>query len=253
MDASLSAILGGPVSLSPRRVWSAERGGLVDAQSFAPPSESPTRSPRGSPVHSRRGSSSSTSAYGGGGGGSPRGGRSSPLSDEFREPQVSPTSPRSGVLGEKASSERGTALASGGLGQMAKQPQSYEAFHRKYAGAAAGSLEGTPGGDTFNLVEEADAASRAARSRPTTTSGYTMPGGTVVGTVKSKSTFHHITRVTTGASFLDAGIHRTSFLILQDERKLAQAAHRDAAGLPPPATRERHLTSASLSEQHHPS
>ena len=249
------------VQLSPR---SAEHGGLVDAMerdlnrtppaasALSPaPAQSPTRSPRASPGPSRRGSSASVGAYGG----SPRGRTASPLlSDEFRDTQVSPTSPRSGVLGSKAQ-ERGTQLASGGLGQMPQKPLTFEAFHRRYAGSpTGGNLEGTPDGDTFSLVDEADAASRAAKSRPAATRGYTMPvSGTVVGVQRPNSTLHHITRVTTSASFLDAEIHRTSFLVLQDERKLAQAAHRDAAGLPPPATKERStVTSTSLSEQHHP-
>jgi len=157
-----------------------------------------------------------------------------------------PQSPaRKGVLGAKAQ-ERGTPIASAGLGMMPERVLSFEAFHRRFTNTAPGAFVD---GDTSSLVEEATREAQAAKQRSATTSGYNVPvSRTLVTTGRPKtSSLHHSTRVTTGASFLDAEMpFRSTFLVLQDERKLTLAAKhdRDSHGhlpaAPPTTTTSKH-------------
>ncbi len=147
--------------------------------------------------------------------------------EEFEHPDDRRQSPkRTGVLGSKAQ-ERGTGVASGGLGRLPERSQTFESFHRQFTNRVPGAFID---GDTSTLVEDAEQQARAASSRSPTTRGYQLPGSEVFVTPARPKTsrLHHSSRVTTGASFLDAGMPaRSTFLVMQDERKLALAVKRD--------------------------
>ena len=211
---------------------------------------SPTRSPRSSPLRT------ATSPGGDGGAASPRTAslsqtlaaheRTRLRHEEFERPDDRFQRPqRTGVLGSKAQ-ERGTGVASGGLGRLPKRTQTFEAFHRQFTNRVPGAFVD---GDTSTLVEDAERQARAASSRSPTTRGYKLPGSEAfVSPARPKtSRLHHRSRVTTGASFLDAGMPaRSTFLVMQDERKMALAVKRDQINhghspeAPPTATTSAH-------------
>ena len=173
-------------------------------------SNSPARSPRASPDRVAAAGRGSSAA---GGGATPRGPslsqrlaaheRARLNHEDFEGSDEQLRSPeRKGVLGSKAQ-ERGTAVASGGLGRLPERALSFEAFHKRFASTPPGAFVD---GDASTLVEEAERQARAARSRTSTTGGYPLPGsaGFVSSSRPKSSRLHHSSRVTVGASFLDA-------------------------------------------------
>ena len=190
------------LSLSP----AADRAHGSSNSPAAPQRVSPARSPRASPNRiAGRGSSEPPAT--------PRGPSLSQTlaahervrlsHEDFEDPDEQLRSPeRKGVLGSKAQ-ERGTAVASGGLGRLPERALSFEAFHKRFASTPPGAFAD---GDTSTLVQEAERQARAARSRTSATAGYPLPGsaGFVSSSRPKSSRLHHNTRVTTGASFLDA-------------------------------------------------
>ncbi len=217
---------------------------------------SPTRSPRSSP------SRTVASPGEGDGAASPRTPslsqtlaareRSRLRHEEFERPDDRFQRPkRTGVLGSKAQ-ERGTGVASGGLGRLPERSQTFEAFHRQFTNRVPGAFVD---GDTSRLVEDAERQAQAASSRSPITRGYKLPGSEAfVSPARPKtSRLHHSSRVTINASFLDAGMPaRSTFLVMQDERKLALAVKRDQINhghlpeAPPTATMSAHAHSATI-------
>lgn len=169
----------------------AERGG------------SPRRSPRASPQRTA----------------------SPPFSEGRLNHEQSDHAGRAPADGDLKSPERNGAL---GSNRPPDKDHATELFHKRFGNDMMAFVDG----EKASLVEDWDRQRREADLRSPATRGYQLVGqethAQVPSTRPSPSLIHRKSRVTTGASFLDADMpYRPTFLVLRDERKLALAAMRD--------------------------